>query len=139
MSFGWVGDSEKTLKSWVPKLRQLLARITTLESDSYSDREVLTNKVFLGKPVYRRVVNFGALPNATDKTVADGIGTDLDRVVSLYGFATNGSTHIPLPYTPGAAGANGVGLLKTSSGVRLRSGVDFSAYEGFVVLEYTRT
>jgi hypothetical protein len=42
--------------------------------------EQFTGRYFLGKKVYRKTINFGALPNATTKSVAHGIAT-----IRIYG------------------------------------------------------
>ena len=51
----------------------------------YSTTETVTNAKWIdGKPIYRKVVNFGTLPNATVKAVAHGI-VGLTRTINLYG------------------------------------------------------
>ena len=46
--------------------------------------EYRTGERHLGKPVYRKIVSFGSLPNAATKSVAHGIG-DLGTAIDLYG------------------------------------------------------
>ena len=49
----------------------------------YSTNEVNTAKTWIdGKPIYRKVVEFGSFPNSGSKTVATGI-TNLARIISL--------------------------------------------------------
>lgn len=48
---------------------------------TYSTSEVNTGKVWInGKPIYRKVVEFGSFPSGGSKTVATGI-TNLSRIV----------------------------------------------------------
>ena len=55
----------------------------TTDPESYSTDEVKTNKTWInGKPIYRKVVEFGNFPSGGSKTVATGI-TDLARIISL--------------------------------------------------------
>lgn len=57
---------------------------TNIENlQTYSTSEVNTGKVWInGKPIYRKVVEFGSFPNNTSKTVATGI-KNLARIISL--------------------------------------------------------
>lgn len=50
-------------------------RIAQLEKgEVYSTEEVKTNKIWIdGKPIYRKTIDFGMGPNATDKIVATGL------------------------------------------------------------------
>ena len=136
LSFGYSSRAEETLKSWVPKLRELVARLIVLEQDRFEEEEIRTTKQFLGQPVYRKVVDVGALPNATTKTVSHGL--DVSRIVSIGGIATNGSSYINLPHVNTAAVGNGVNLNINGADVSLTTGINFSSYKGFVFIEYTR-
>lgn len=49
-----------------------------------------------GKPIYRKVVNFGNLPNATTKTVATNI-SNVDIVTKLYGIRKGNAEIAPIP------------------------------------------
>lgn len=44
-----------------------------------------------GKTIYRKVVNFGSLPNNTTKTVSLGISGTIDNVISASAIASTGS------------------------------------------------
>lgn len=55
---------------------------------------------WLGSTLYRKVIDTGALPNATEKLIADGIADNI-QIVHLFGAAfksTNGEVR-PLPFT----------------------------------------
>ncbi len=68
---------------------------TVAESLSYSTTEQKTGGVWIdGKPIYRKVVNFGALLNTANKTVAHNIA-NIDKIVKMFGnsvyvFASQG-------------------------------------------------
>lgn len=51
-----------------------------------------------GKPVYRMILAFGALPNATTKSMLHGI-TGVTAFVKLYGWAVRpgDAMHVPIP------------------------------------------
>jgi hypothetical protein len=66
--------------------------------DIYDEEETLTNKIWLRKPVYRKLVDLGALPDSAIKHVPHGIqGTisflPLQGVVPKAGFNLPSLTH----------------------------------------------
>ena len=107
--------------------------------DVYSTSETKTNKVWIdGKPIYRKVVDFGALPNATNKLVNHDIA-NLDRAVSIYGQAQSSSGNLhPLPYASPTA-SQSIELYAGTIGVVIVTGSDRSNLTGYVVIEYTKT
>lgn len=51
--------------------------------NEYSTEETFTGQYWInGKPIYRKVVEFGSFPSGGSKTVATGI-TNLSRIISL--------------------------------------------------------
>ena len=106
---------------------------------NYSTDEHLTGANWIdGKPIYRKTIAFGALPNATTKNVAHGI-TGLDVVVSLEGVARNTiiANYLPLTYVTGTAR---VELLIQGSSVRIVTDSNFQDWtQTHIILEYTKT
>lgn len=115
--------------------------ITLIQSQfGYSTTEKKTNETWIdSKPIYRKVVNFGTLPNTTTKSVSHGI-TNYAKMVSIKGIAINqgaGNT-IPLPYVV----TNGeiCQLYVKNENVIVVSNSDYSEYtQAYVILEYTKT
>lgn len=110
--------------------------------DVYSTSEVKTNKIWInGKPIYRKVVECGTLPNNTTKTVNVNIA-NIGDVVNLIGFATSstGST-ITLPYIYDASTYIEFYFSKTNLNVIIKSSFDASIYytTSYAILEYTKT
>jgi len=90
--------------------------------------------------VQRKIVTFGALPNAAAKTVAHGItctiGTKLTR---LYGAATNPTggalSYLPIPYASPVL-VNNIELSMDNTNVTITTGSDRTAYTScYVVIE----
>lgn len=105
----------------------------------YSMTEQNTERLWIdGKPIYRKVVNLGSLPNATPGSVAHGIA-NLSTVVSLSGFATNGTNFLPLPLARYNNFASQIGLYVDKTNVVVEPGIDRTDYTGYVVIEYTKT
>lgn len=105
----------------------------------YSMTEQNTGRLWIdGKPIYRKVVNLGSLPNATPGSVAHSIA-NLSTVVSLSGFATNGTNFLPLPLARYNNFASQIGLYVDKTNVVVEPGIDRTDYTGYVVIEYTKT
>lgn len=91
-----------------------------------------------GNPIYRKVVDFGALPNNTTKDVAHGI-TNLDVVVDLKGVARNTiiGNYLPLSYPTGSFR---VELLIQGPYVRIVTDSNFQDWtQTNIIIEYTKT
>lgn len=99
-----------------------------------------TNSTSVRRQVFRKVVNFGALPNNTTKSVAHGItvtaGVTFTRI---YGSATQPSTKfLPIPYSSATA-ADIIELYVDGTNVSIKTGKDMTAFTAcYVVLEYLK-
>lgn len=114
------------------------AKIAAALTD-YSTTEQNTGRLWIdGKTIYRKVINLGSLPNATPGSVAHGI-SNLSTVVSLSGFATNGTVFLPLPLARYNNFASQIGLYADKTNVVVEPGNDRTAYTGYVIMEYTKT
>lgn len=105
--------------------------------EKYSTTEQVIGTWIDGKPIYRKVINFGTLPNATTKEVAHNISS-LGNVVNLYGVANNGDTYIPLPRSHSQSNVNIV-LEMNKTKIIVNTGYNFSSYSAYITVEYTKT
>lgn len=104
---------------------------------SYSTTEKVVGEWIDGKPLYKKVVDFGALPNNTTKSVAHNI-SNLKRAVKLEGFAgsSQNSGGITLPH----ATSSPVALYIDNTNVNVLTTNDKSAYtETYIYIYYTKT
>lgn len=114
--------------------------------DVYSTSEVLTNKKWIdGKPVYRKVVSLGSLPNSTNKEVDTGLDyTTTDLVMLGFCGGTNGVSYTPIPFTDPASSAKGVGTWIYKSAVdskiyvKMTTDADWSTYDGYAIVYFTK-
>lgn len=123
-------------------------KIYTLSpTDTYSTSETKTNKVWIdGKPIYRKVVNCGAGPSGSSlyKIVSHGIA-NISCVTKAYGIATRTNDNgawLPVPYvaTSPTNSKDFLAMYVSSTSITLYTGgFDFSGYNPYVVLEYTKT
>jgi len=85
------------------------------------------------------VVDFGALPNNTVKSVAHGLDSSWSyKFVKIYGVASNSSTknYIPIPYASSTA-SKIVELYVDSTNVNIKTGKDMTSFDTtYVILEY---
>ena len=107
----------------------------------YSTSEQVIGTWIDGKTLYRKVVNFGALPNATTTTVAHGI-SNLGVVTDIKGIATNSATgkRFPLPYSSTTLVDNNIDFSCNNTDITITTGVDRTGLDiCYVILEYTKT
>ena len=94
--------------------------------------------------IYRKVIEFGALPDGTGitptKEINHGISVnDTTRFTRIYGVANDPDTsYLPLPFASSVAG-EGISLEITRTVVRITTAIDYSAYtDTFIILEYLK-
>ena len=146
----------KTLKNgqWTPvnSVTSLgTATTTTAGLMSASDKEKLDNVTEYstteqvigtwidGKPIYRKCLNTGTLPNNNTMSVNHGI-SDFAFATNIYGYVidTSDNTRIPLPY-PATTATSSIGIWVSDTAVRINTGKDRTNCSGVIVLEYTKT
>lgn len=146
-------------KELLVRMYQNISNISTVlnlkDTGYYDTSEFVTGQKFFPKPgltslssttpdfrqTYRKVVNFGALPNAGTTNVAHGITIDSNTIFTrIYGTTTDatGLSYLPLPYSSPTA-ANNIELSIDSTNVKIVTGSDRTAYTiTYVVLEYLK-
>lgn len=114
-----------------------------VDSEVYSTDEVKTNKVWIdGKPIYRKVINVGNLPNNTNKSVASGVNFNNAMLVKMYGVCKHSSSNVsfPLPFAnPSTLGYSIMLNMDNSNNIIVTTGTDRTGYYGYVIIEYTKT
>lgn len=93
------------------------------------------------RQVFRKVINFGTLPNAGTTNVAHGITVNANITFTrIYGCATNTAktSFLPLPYSSTTL-INNIELSVDNTNVSIITGIDRTSYTTcFVVLEYIK-
>jgi hypothetical protein len=111
--------------------------------DNYSSTEQVIGTWIDGKPIYRKVINFGKLPNNAIGYVQTGFKQGEIFITNASGVTTNGTTQYFLPYVHPTTLAKCVSLYaETTSGnivVTIRTGEDRSGHTAHIILEYTKT
>lgn len=169
----WDVDAVRNIDVTKPEFKELLVRmyqnlnamslsINDKESSYYDTQETVKGQTFFGNPdlnsssstrpvgrqVFNKVINFGALPNTGTKTYAHGI--TINRACTftrIYGCSTQQQntnpvlafSAIPLPYSSPVL-ANNIELYVDATTVGVTTGADWSAYTTtYIVLEYIKS
>lgn len=144
------------------KLRQYLNNVATAvnskTSGLFEKNETITGEKFVPiystnqsssavyRSVYRKVIDTGALPNATTSNIPHGITTTQDfTIIKLYGTATDPATStlqsaIPIPYLNVTTPTDGVELSMDATNIILTTTTaNYVTYtRSFVVVEYIK-
>ena len=95
-----------------------------------------------GKPIYRKVINTGALPNTSSKTVNHNIN-NIDFITNYYGMAyrNTDNTFIKLPFVQSSQSlALQVAVFINKTIISLVTASDRSGFAiSYVIIEYTKT
>lgn len=130
-------------------LKQIVDSLNLKEFGQYGTVELLTGQTWftpgnanINRLTYRKVIDFGTLPNTATKSVAHGITTTGNTVFTrIYGTATDPGASsitaaIPLPYVDPNTAANGIQLDIDATNVNVTTAADYTAYSAYIVLEY---
>jgi hypothetical protein len=128
--------------------KRVVDAVNSKEGGLYSLQQVATFQEYFtpGNPqknrnVYRKVINFGALPNNTSRTIPHNINfTNTTRLTRMYGASSNPNAiqFIPLPFASPTL-ANNVSIEANAAGVTVTTGKDYSGFvDTTIVLEYTQ-
>jgi hypothetical protein len=144
-------DPAQFIESMTILYKRIAQTVNTKEGGLFSQQEFMSNQQYnIGssssfRTVYRKTVNFGALPAAGTKSVAHGITgiTPLPTNFSfthIYAAATDQATpsFIPIPYASPVL-ANNIEINADATNVNITVGSNRSNYTlCYVVLEYLK-
>jgi len=162
----WDTSTINNLKGASPELKELFIRlyrnindiamqVNRKDSAVYGQDEFVCGQTFFSNPsyrsgdavnpkprqVYRKVVNFGALPNAGTTNVAHGLSiNNTYSFTRIYGTASDqaGSNYIPLPFSSPTL-VNNISLSVDGTNVIVTTGIDRTAFTvTYVILEYLK-
>jgi microcystin-dependent protein len=133
---------------WAVKAKQVGLPIDLQQQiskqNSYSTSEINTGKKWIdGKPIYRKVIDCGVLPNATSKSIATGL-VNLSTVISIKGIANTAGagTCLPIPYVSIDSDDTSlqIACYFQSGNVYIRTFMDLTIYiKSYITIEYTKT
>jgi hypothetical protein len=112
------------------------------DGGSYSTQETLTGETWIdGRPIFRKVIDFGYLPNATEKAVSTGLSNV--QFIKLEGLArASNGYYQTFPGVSLSTFSNNVGVyINTSNQIEqlvVATGSDRSGYYAYFILEYVK-
>lgn len=105
---------------------------------TYSTTETVCG-TWLNKPLYRKVLDVGALPDSTTKLINHNI-ENLNYFTSISGIAIKGSgNNLPIPFIHEGTLSNSIRIYAYETQVVIACGSDRTTWNGYVILEYTKT
>lgn len=106
-------------------------------SVNYSETEHVIGTWIDSKPLYEKTINFGALTNNTNKSVAHGIA-DVKTIIEATGYTYNGSLWVGVPYAN--SGNAAISIWCDATYVYIRPYNDrHTSTETYITLRYTKT
>ena len=125
-----------TLLHWSPQLNAINQDLQDNQDRYILNTVVPTRKIWLnGERVYRKVIDFGALPNAGTKLVAHNISAKF--FLAPKGVATAGVLTVALPHVS-TTPANQVNMFINNTNVSITTGTNFSPYNAYIILEFVK-
>ena len=150
-----------------PEFKELLVRLyqninnmaislNTRDAGFYPTQEFVNGQVYFPNPanssatavkptlrqVFRKVINFGALPDKTTKSIPHGLTiTPAYTFTRIYGTSsdTTNFQYVPIPYATGTA-SNSLELWVDATYVNIDTNHDYSMYTiTYIVLEYLKS
>lgn len=106
-----------------------------------TSKETFTGEYYGGKPVFAKIVDIGAMPNNTTKTVSTGIdGAAYFWVDPGNSMIRSGGASYPLPYVDPSQPTSCVGARLYDGGKTLSvwTKTSWSGYSAFVTVKYTK-
>ena len=134
-------------------IRQLVDAVNLKDIGQYNTVETVNGQTFFtpgdandARFVFRKVIDFGALPNATTKSVAHNInvsaGTIFTRVYAVATHPTNTDPNpksLPIPFVDPNTSTNGIELYVTDTNAVIITAANYSAYTTcYVIVEYIK-
>jgi hypothetical protein len=121
-----------------PSVRAVKDALSQSPKEVYSTSEQVIG-TWLGKPLYRKVINFGSLPNTTTKNVDHGI-SNVEQWVTVRGLAMNSDkTALSIPATNSDNNTYALNISVTKTQVRVQASIDRTSFSAYTILEYTKT
>ena len=157
-------ESIKDVDVTKPEFKELMVRLyqninnmclalNLKESGLYFLQEFVTGQVLFpnpnminanqsGRQIFRTVLNFGALPNATTLSVPHNISVTPSTVyTNVYGVSTNPTSllGIGIPYASTSAVIDNIEWAIDATNFYITTGIDYSAYtQTIITIEYVQ-
>lgn len=107
--------------------------------ENYSTTEQVIGTWINGETLYKKTINFGALPNTNTKNVNHNI-SNLSKIIEISGATNDGSNTLPIPYINSNQLSSSVQIIVTSTQISIRTAANLSSYtDTYVTIKYIKT
>jgi len=127
-------------------VNSILLAVNSKDVGIYNNEETLTGQNYFDndrnekRPVYRKVIDFGALPSTANKQVAHGLDKTWEyKFTRIYGVSSDSAnkTYLPIPYATATA-IDVIELYVDDTYVNITTGKNRASFDTtYVVLEYS--
>ena len=138
-------EFKRFMVSLVENVNSILLAVNAKDVGIYNNEETLTGQNYFDddrneqRPVYRKVIDFGALPDTANKTVAHGLDAAWEyKFTRIYGVASDSTNkvYLPIPYATATA-IDIIELYVDSTNINITTGKDRTSFDTtYVVIEY---
>lgn len=128
----------KAISSINENIGALQEKDNEILENNYSTEEKVIGKWIDEKTLYRKVINFGSLPNSSSKAIGIGVA-NLGTVTKIEGLAVGSTYTFPMPYASTSNITLNIDLHKVNNNIEIITGTDRSSYTAYIIIEYTKT
>ena len=113
---------------------------TVYTAVNYSTSEQTLNETWTGgETIYRKVIDFGTMPNATSKSVAHGI-SNLGFIVDYHFISDDTTNQFPVPHAEDSGGqGTNIRLYFNDTNIAIETGTNYRTHTGTCILTYTKS
>ncbi len=108
------------------------------QNDFYSTQEQVIGTWINGKPLYRKVISTGALPNNSSKGIQHNI-SNIGIVKEVSGYVTDGSAFRFINSPSANSSIGPIEGFADTTYIYLRDSANLSTFSGYAIIEYTKT
>ena len=139
----WNINNKTTNAPSIRLVKEELIPSGIIKNNIYSSEETIVGTWIDGKPIYRKVIDFGALPNNTTKTYDTGdlkIDTFTEPIRGTTESATGFCSGVPFVHIGNNSYGVSINYNKNTNKISVQTGYDRSVQiKTYVILEYTKT
>lgn len=134
-----ISANDIAVKSSNNKAKTLDAFLNNGYGNIYSTNEIVIGRWKDNKPIYRKTIDCGALPNNCGNIIPHNI-LNIDNIVKIYGWSKRQTDNVFLPLPHNAYNNTSVSLYASKDGITIVTYTDRASFsETYVTLEYTKT
>lgn len=147
-NYNYTYEIEDTIPTGQPIFTEYKDRVDFLKItvSGYNPFEYSTNEIIVGKwvddkPIYRKVIDFGYLPDGSStKSVAHNI-SNISEIIKIEAMANDNGSFFPIPFAPVPFmfSNSSISIRVDSTNVNINTTADFTNRTAKIILEYTKT